>query len=216
MTAAEPAPEEFGAGYWEQRYRHHHGTSRPHAPSPQLVAEVAALEPGTALDAGCGEGADARWLAALGWRVTAVDVAATALHRAQQHALASGGPAAAERIDWQQADLLHWTPEHRFDLVTSQYVHLPGPRETFFRRLAAAVAPGGTLLIVGHDPADRHTAAQGPGADAYVTAEDIAAVLDPGTWDVLVAETRTRTVTGPDGSGAELCDAVLRARRREG
>lgn len=207
--------EELDRTYWEDRYRGHaaHGIGQPNA---QLVAEVEAadLTPGTALDAGCGEGADARWLAARGWQVTAADFAATALRRARGHA-ADLGADVAGRIDWVEADLTSWTPpaEH-FDLVSAQYVHPAGPREALFRSLAAAVAPGGTLLVVGHDPADRHTAAHAAAAAVSFTAQEVAAVLDPERWEIAVAEARTRQATVHGGAGTTLCDAVLRARRR--
>lgn len=69
--------EEFGKTFWEERYR---GRTTAHVspPNPQLVTEAGDLTPGTALDAGCGEGADAIWLASRGWQVTAVDIATTA------------------------------------------------------------------------------------------------------------------------------------------
>jgi SAM-dependent methyltransferase len=76
---------EFGKAFWEERYRGHTAVSS-RRPNPQLVAEAGDLAPGTALDAGCGEGADAIWLASRGWRVTAVDFATTALRRAREHA----------------------------------------------------------------------------------------------------------------------------------
>ncbi|TFV52762.1 class I SAM-dependent methyltransferase [Geodermatophilus sp. DF01-2] len=206
MAAGSGEAGEFSATYWEDRYRGHaaHG-SRP--PNPQLVSEAGDLVPGTALDAGCGEGADARWLASRGWRVTAVDVAPTALRRAREHAAAIG-PDVASRIDWVAADLTTWAPpaEH-FDLVSAHYVHPAGPHDTFVRRLAAAVAPGGTLLVVGHDPSDRHSA-------GHVTAGEVAAGLDGDRWDVVVAEVRSRHVAGHGGAEITLRDAVLRACRR--
>ncbi|MET8832989.1 class I SAM-dependent methyltransferase [Micromonospora sp. NPDC004540] len=202
---------EFDRAYWEERYRDQHAAHH-RAPNPQLVAEVGDLAPGTALDAGCGEGADAIWLAARGWRVTAVDVAAGALRHAHEQA-ATRGPEVAGRIDWARADLARWRPtEGHFDLVTSHYVH--GAGDDLVDRLAAAVAPGGTLLVVGHDPSDPHTAAAGAPAAAHVTAAQLAAGLDPGRWEIVVAETRSRSVTGPDGRRRTLHDAVLRARRR--
>ncbi|NES29306.1 methyltransferase domain-containing protein [Micromonospora terminaliae] len=202
---------EFDRAYWEERYHHQHA-AHPRTPTPYLVAEAGDLAPGTALDAGCGEGADAIWLAARGWRVTAVDVADGALRRAREHAAAQGAEVAG-RVEWVRADLAGWRAlEEGFDLVTSSYVH--GAGEDLVDRLAAAVAPGGTLLVVGHDPTDPHTAAEGAPATAHVTAGRLAAGLDPARWEDVMAETRSRSVTAPDGRSSTLHDAVLRARRR--
>ncbi|WP_082159262.1 bifunctional 2-polyprenyl-6-hydroxyphenol methylase/3-demethylubiquinol 3-O-methyltransferase UbiG [Micromonospora sp. HK10] len=193
--------QEFGAAYWEERYRHADGSG--HGPNPQLVTEVADLPPGTALDAGCGEGADARWLAERGWRVTAVDISPTALDRASRREHTG-------RVDWVRADLTSWAPaERHFDLVSAHYVHPAGSPEELVDRLAAGVAPGGTLLIVGHAPGESSPHAP----RSHVTAEQLAAGLDATEWDVLVAEVRVRPVRH-DGHGTVLRDAVLRARRR--
>lgn len=179
------------------------------------MTEVEDLAPGRALDAGCGEGADALWLAAHGWQVTAVDIAGAALRHAREQA-ASAGDSVSGRIDWEEADLAEWTPaEAQFDLVSSHYVHPAGSRDVPFRRLAAAVAPGGTLLIVGHDPADPHTAGMHDSApEVHFTAEQIAAGLDPDRWDIVAAESRSRTVTGHGGQEFPMRDAVLHARKR--
>ncbi|MBH0120192.1 class I SAM-dependent methyltransferase [Rhodococcus sp. NPDC003382] len=205
-------PDAFDREFWEDRYR---GRSTIHRhPNPQLVAEVADLPPGRALDAGCGEGGDALWLAARGWHVTAVDIAETALDRARAHA-ATAGADVANRIEWVRADLSEWTPPRGgYDLVSSHYVHAPGPREELLRRLAGAVAPGGTLLVVGHDhpvhphPGD-HTA-----PESRVTTSELAAGLKPDLWEGVVAESRTHTVNGHDGQEFVMHDAVLRAVRR--
>ncbi|MEU7484332.1 class I SAM-dependent methyltransferase [Streptomyces sp. NPDC042319] len=206
--------EEFGKDFWEQRYRGHTAT-RVRQPNAQLVAEAPALAPGTALDAGCGEGADARWLAERGWRVTAVDIAAAALEHARKQAEMSGAEA-ADRIDWVEADLTAWVPPaDHFDLVSTHYVHAAASREALFGRLAAAVAPGGTLLVVGHHPSGHGTAAvHGAPREVHFTAEEIAADLDPARWEIVVAEARTRSVTGHGGQELTLEDAVLRARKR--
>ncbi|NLU70601.1 class I SAM-dependent methyltransferase [Streptomyces sp. HNM0574] len=212
---------EFDRTWWDAHYqdRHHHGphghTLHTAEPSPYLTARAGELAPGTALDAGCGEGADAVWLAARGWRVTAVDLADAALGRARDRARNAGEETAA-RIDWQCADLTAWTPPRRgFDLVTTHYVHAAESREVLFGRLAEAVAPGGSLLVVGHHPADP----EGDGGHASLpgvrfTAEEAAAVLDPERWDILAAESPTRTVTRPDGQTVTMRDSVLHARRR--
>ncbi|GII24685.1 class I SAM-dependent methyltransferase [Planosporangium mesophilum] len=206
--------EQFGKEFWEERYRGHTAVWSGR-PNPQLVAEVGELGPGAALDAGCGEGADAIWLASRGWRVTAVDFATAALHRAREHAETLGADA-VNRIDWVQADLTGWAPpEERFDLVSAHYVHLSASREALFRRLAAAVAPGGTLLIVGHHPSDLQTTMPRPAVpELFFTAEQVAAGLDPDRWDIVVAEARARSATDPHGHEVAIHDAVLRARRR--
>lgn len=217
------------ARHWDEMYR-----SRPRVwsgrPNPQLVAEAAALQPGTALDLGCGEGADALWLAEQGWTVTAVDVSAVALERAEQHA---AGSTAGNRITWLQRDLDAWAPEEQFDLVSAQFLHsTEAPWQRPHGVAAGAVRPGGTLLIVGHHPdglppwrssSDQDSHSNGrshgggahAGPDMFFTAEQAAAELGiaPPGWRVEVAARRQREATGPDGQSAVLADAVLRATR---
>jgi SAM-dependent methyltransferase len=198
--------------FWEERYRSGAERVGGRRPNPQLVAEVGDVAPATALDAGCGEGSDAVWLASRGFRVTAVDVSPTALGRARELAAACG-PEVAGRIAWVEADLTSFTPEGLFDLVVACYVHVAGPADELHRRLAAAVAPGGTLLVVGHHPSDPHSHAHADVPGVQVTPEEVAAVLLPEDWDVAVAEARTRRVDH-DGREVVFCDVVVRARRR--
>ena len=196
---------------WDRLYREHAEVLSKRGPNAQLVAEAVHLSPGTALDAGCGQGTDAIWLAARGWHVTAVDFIASALRQAQRRAETLDGDVAS-RIDWKQADLNTWTPaEGSFDLVCSHYVQGMAPREAFFRRLAAAVAPGGTLLVVGHRPADRTSTSNDAPPGVYFTAADVAAILEPTRWVIAVAETRTRTEKDFHGDEVTRYDAVLRA-----
>lgn len=198
---------------WDEFYQSHDALWSGNA-NPQLVKEISELPPRTALDAGCGEGGDAIWLAQKGWQVTGLDFAETALRRAADNAV-KADPELADRITWAQADLTTWQPSRQFDLVTSHFMHLPTRlREPVFTSLAAAVAPGGTLLIVGHHPSDMQSAVARPDLpDWYFTAEDIADTLDPALWDVLVAESRDRTFTR-DGEEFDIADTVLRAARR--
>ena len=198
--------EEFGAEYWEARYQRH-GAHGSHPPSPQLVAEAGQLAPGTALDAGCGEGSNALWLAEHGWHVTAVDVSLTALRRARERANTHAADV-ADRLDWVLADLTVWEPprEH-FDLVTAHYVHPAGSRQVFLARLGAAVAPGGTLFVVEHDHPDEN-------ASAHSSPDQLAAALDSDGWEIEVAESRVRRDTDTHGHEITLHDAVLRARKR--
>jgi 2-polyprenyl-3-methyl-5-hydroxy-6-metoxy-1,4-benzoquinol methylase len=185
-------------------------------PNTQLVAEAAGLAPGRALDVGCGEGADAVWLAARGWQVTAVDFAATALQRAAAGA-ATAGEEVAARIEWVRADVTQWTPEPgSFDLVSAQYMHLPTEqRRALFARLADAVRPGGQLLLVGHDFSDIAAGAHRPEEpDRFFTAAEVADSLALTAWEVLVAEARPRPAHQHEGEHIEVHDAVVRALRR--
>ncbi len=209
----------FTQEFWDDRYRSADQIWSGQ-PNPQLVAQTADLAPGEALDVGCGEGADAIWLARHGWTVTATDVSAVALERAAGDAARQGDEAGediARRITWRREDLLSWAPEpQRFDLVSAQYMHLPGPEQAALHtRLAAAVRPGGTLLVVAHHPDDmRAHAALADRPDMFRRAEDIAASLDPGEWEIVVAEAVGRSAIDPDGQPIQVRDTVLRATRR--
>jgi 2-polyprenyl-3-methyl-5-hydroxy-6-metoxy-1,4-benzoquinol methylase len=137
------------ATFWESRYaeRHRIWSGEPNA----ALADVAsAIRPGRALDLGCGEGGDTVWLAEQGWQVTGVDISATAVARGR--ALATARGVAEDRITWIVEDLAAWEPADRYDLVTSCFLHSPVdfPRAAVLRQAAAAVAPGGHLLVVAH------------------------------------------------------------------
>jgi SAM-dependent methyltransferase len=204
----------FTAEFWDERYRSAEKTWSGN-PNPRLVAVASALTPGAALDVGCGEGADAIWLAEQGWRVTGVDVSTVALDRAAR-AARSAGPPFAERITWQQADVLAWTPApDQYDLVSAQFMHLPRAElQALHRRLAAAVRPGGTLLIVGHHPSDLEAIPRPAHLAALLyPAEQMATTLDPAEWEI-DATNPGRPFTDPDGNPVTLHDAVLRAVRR--
>ncbi|MBO0899259.1 class I SAM-dependent methyltransferase [Cellulomonas sp. zg-ZUI199] len=200
-------PEEtLDPAWWEERYRSQDRlwSGRVNASLVQLASD---LPPGTALDAGAGEGGDAVWLAERGWRVTAVDASRTALDR--------GAAEAARRgldVTWVQADLRTWVPSQRYDLVTSHYLHAEGGRGWHW--LADAVAPGGTLLVVGHDPSDLDGPVPRPHlARLGHTADQVAADLDPTQWASIEPQVLVRTIPH-DGVEVTVRDAVLVARRR--
>ncbi|NAZ82013.1 methyltransferase domain-containing protein [Kineococcus sp. R8] len=207
-----PADRTPDAAAWDERYGASDRIWSGQA-NGALVAEVADLAPGRALDVGCGEGADAVWLARRGWRVTALDVSRVALDRAAQHARDADVEVTWCHAGLVEADLLPGS----FDLVSAQYpVLLKTPQAVAERWLAALVAPGGTLLVVHHDldasPAQQHEG--GPDPALHATPADVAAVLDD-AWEVQVHERRPRTVTG--GAGAHhVADLVVRARRLSG
>lgn len=207
--------EQFGETFWDERYRSASSLWSGN-PNRHLIGEAAELTPGAALDVGSGEGADAIWLARRGWQVTAVDLSTVALQRGATHA-AQAGAETAERISWRHADLTTWDPGLvRYDLVSAQYLHLPAqPRDALFRRLAACVTPGGTLLVVGHHPSDLQTTMPRPPLpELYFTGDDIAATLDPHDWDVITNAAAERPATDPDGRIVTTHDTVLRARHR--
>jgi 2-polyprenyl-3-methyl-5-hydroxy-6-metoxy-1,4-benzoquinol methylase len=199
----------FGSQWWEQHYQGQEpGRS---APSPHLVAGLTGRRPGTALDAGCGTGADAVWLAQEGWQVTAVDISPTVVGQAERLA-AEQSPDLAARVTWVVADLTVWEPPVRYDLVVSQYVHPDVPFPEFVGHLARSVGPRGTLFVAGHDHADSHSTSHAP-APASIGPEAVTSALSPDVWDVEVAETRTRQVRhGP--TEATMHDLVVRARRK--
>jgi SAM-dependent methyltransferase len=157
------------------------------------------------LDLGCGEGGDAIWLALQGWRVTAIDVSATALDRAAADAATAG---VADRIDFRQHDLALTFPSGAFDLVSAQYLHSPieFPRVHVLQEAASAVTPYGLLLIVDH-------ASVSPGS--WADPEETLAPLDlsPDEWHTERLEDREREATGPNGQRATVTDNVIAVRR---
>ena len=137
----------FDREYWDEHWRGSAGGAMVAGPpNPHLVREVADLDPGAALDVGCGAGAEVIWLAGQGWQVTGIDIATEAL----ASAVSRVPPHVADRIDWVRGDASTWVPERQFDLVTTHYAHPAMPQLEFYDRLADWVSPGGTLLIVGH------------------------------------------------------------------
>ncbi|MGI5248178.1 class I SAM-dependent methyltransferase [Actinacidiphila glaucinigra] len=207
-TGAEPEAE-----FWDARYA---GSDRVWSGNPNnvLVREVEGLKPGTALDLGCGEGADAVWLARQGWRVTAVDISRVALERAAGHAKAEG--IAEGLIDWQRHDLGVTFPEGTYDLVSAQFLHSPNdmPRERILRAAAAAVAPGGVLLVVGHAgfPAwetDPHPEVHFPTPQEVL--ESLG--LPEGEWEVVLTDEHERIQNDPDGRPTTRVDNTLEIRR---
>jgi SAM-dependent methyltransferase len=202
------------AQHWDERYSSQERLFSGN-PNGVLVTEAADLTPGRALDIGCGEGADALWLAERGWQVTAVDISQVALERAAAAGAASGADVAG-RVVWTQADLTSTPPPGgSFDLVSMQYFPLPvEPDHTALRGLLEAVAPGGTLLFGSHDLADHATYRHShPDFDpaAYYQPADVARLLGD-DWAVQVNESRLRTTPPPEGTH-HVHDTVLRARR---
>ena len=198
---------------WDDRYSES-GQIWSGRPNVVLVEEVEGLTPGRALDLGSGEGGDAVWLAQQGWQVTAVDISTVALGRAAKLASAAG---LEDRIDWQQHELGESFPEGSFDLVSAQFLHSLGdfPREEILRSAAAAVAPGGILLIEGHmgfpsfEHNDHHPEVRFP-----TSAEVIADLeLADGEWEILVSREHPSEHLAPDGTSTTRTDSTVKVRR---
>lgn len=175
-------------------------------PNRFLVAEVEALEPGRALDLACGEGQNAVWLASLGWEVTAVDYADVAVAKGIERAARAG-----VAVEFQVRDLLDYLPEARaFDLVLILYLHMSSDgRRIVLERAADSVAPGGTLVLIGHDLLNLTEGVGGPSdRDLLFTPDDVVAEL-PG----LEVERAERLLRHVDGQDRPAIDALVRARR---
>ena len=178
------------------------------APSRFLVAEVEGLAPGRALDLACGSGRNAVWLAEQGWRVTAVDFSEVGLHVARTLAAARGAS-----VDWLEADVTEWVPPARaYDLVCVLYMQLPAAeRRLVLGRAAEAVAPGGTMLVLGHDLLNLTEGWGGPKyPEVLFTPDDVAREIDG-----LRLERATRVKRPVEDGGVvhEAIDALVRARR---
>src|ERR671935_2419321 len=215
MGGHEHRGQRFGvaaqAAEWDAGYRERDGAMWSGRPNGRLVAEVAALTPGRALDVGCGEGADAIWLAVRGWTVTAIDISEVAICRARE----ASHPAGAS-VEWICGDALQTPlPAHSFDLVSMQYPALPkAAGEAAVRSMLATVRPGGLLLAVYHDLDDEHREhmkSQGADPADYVGADDLGRLLgDDFTVELHAVEPR---IDPPSGT-PHIADVVLRARRR--
>ncbi len=207
----EPPAATGSAEEWDERYREHDGTMWSGRPNGRLVAEAAELTPGRALDVGCGEGADAIWLATQGWDVMAIDISDVAVARARRAAERAG-----VEITWVSGDVLQTPPPGgAFDLVSMQYPALPkAAGETSVRALLAAVRPGGVLLAVYHDLDDEHREhmhARGIDPADYVGADDLVAMLGD---DFVIERHAVEPRVDPPPDTEHIDDVVVRARAR--
>ncbi len=205
------------AEFWDEKYG---GTDRHWSgrPNQRLVEQVTGLTPGRALDVGCGEGADAIWLAEQGWHVRAVDVSTVALDRTSSHAIQRE---VAHRVEVGVYDAMTGEPPlpaGAFDLVTAHFLHVPRPDfDDVYRRIAAAVAPGGRLLVVAHHPDDVESGARRPhGPGLLFPPEQVLAALGVSdgspVWESEVADAPVREQATEDGP-VRVRDTVVRLRR---
>lgn len=211
-------PVRSNAERWDKKYAERDSLWSGHA-NPALREVVARLDPGTALDVGCGEGGDAIWLAEQGWTVVGLDLSSVALDRA---ASAAAARAVGDRCTWVAGDVTEGAmvagigTDAGFDLVTSHYVHEPPEvRKAAWLAEANLVAPGGVLLIVGHHPDDEAPLGRGPRNPVVLfTPDEVAEALSAARGiDVETSEVREQSVDGPVGPMTRR-DTVVVARRR--
>lgn len=201
---------ESQAAEWDDRYSEGQGSRWSGRPNGRLVAEVSEISPGSALDVGCGEGADAIWLAKTGWSVTGVEISDVALSRARKAA-----ELASVAVRWIHGDVLQISlDEAPFDLVSMQYPALPkaGGHDAILG-LLETVSPGGLLLVVYHDLSDEHSEhmkTKGIDPADYIQADDIVELLDD-NFTIELNAVLSRIDPPPDS--LDIADVVLRARR---
>ncbi|MED7953903.1 class I SAM-dependent methyltransferase [Kitasatospora sp. NPDC058201] len=199
-------------------------------PNRWVVRELAGLAPGRALDLAAGEGRNSIWLAGRGWEVTGLDFSTVALGRAERLTAALPDEV-ADRLTWRHGDARTFeAPTGGYDLVVVAYLQLPAEeRRTALRRAAAAVAPGGTLLVVGHDSTNLTEGVGGPrDPEVLFTPGDVLTDLVGAGLHTVRAERVRRAVAAEgghrlatdDGAGGgaggrpvEAIDALVRAER---
>ncbi len=202
------------AAAWDERYAAAE-TVWSLSPNQFVEAECADLRPGRAVDLACGEGRNALWLASQGWHVTALDFSEVAVDKGRRR---PGG----DGVEWLVADATAWEPGpgvEPYDLALLCYLQLPAEeRRESLTRAFAALAPGGTLLVVAHDRSNLTEGTGGPQDDAVLmTAEDVTGDLTGLPVDIERAERVAREVAVDDPHGGTerrtAWDCLVRARR---
>lgn len=198
--------------FWDDVYRR--GPAEGGKPHPYLVEALNGAEAGTALDLGCGDGANAIWLASNGWTVTGVDISQVALDKAAARAARAG---VDSRVHWERADVRDWSRREAFDLVAELFVHTASDvdRSSIRARAAECVRPGGTLLVIAH-----YTLApwvRNPNTSGLPSAGEIVAdlALSEPEWTIRRADQIPRLVRH-QGIEATVLDAVVHAVRAPG
>jgi SAM-dependent methyltransferase len=191
---------------WDER--HSGGDFEGLGPNPTLGSAVAGLEPGRALELAAGSGTNAVWLAQQGWHTTAVDWSPVGLANGKAKADAAG-----VSVEWLERDLFAWSPPVRaYDLVAIVYLHVPPvEREPVYAAAAAAVAPGGRFVVVGHDRLHGAEGQGGPDPDRLFSADEIAAALVAADPDLVVE--RAEVVRRVPLPGRGPIDALIVVRR---
>lgn len=202
-------PEKFWDKWYQDRQAAWSGQVNPTL--AKYVETLPHSKHARALDLGCGEGADAIWLAKHGWRVTAVDVSSIALKRAKKLAQNNN---VADSVAFELRNLGKSLPAGKFDLVSAQFLHsqVDFPREEILHKVAGLVATSGILLIVGHAApppwSNHHHEIFKSAKEAY---EGIG--LNETSWQVLTLGDFDRETLDPSGKPAKMCDSIIQLKR---
>ncbi|OFW67277.1 MAG: hypothetical protein A2Z12_06085 [Actinobacteria bacterium RBG_16_68_21] len=193
---------------WDDRYREKGGLLWTAEPNRFVVQVVEGLTPGTAYDLAGGHARNAVWLAERGWACTVVDWSEVALDQGRQLAADRG-----VSIEFERADLLEWEPNGQADLVLVAYLQIPGDqRRAVWRSAASAVAPGGTLAVIGHDSTNLTEGFGGPQHSGVLyTADEVVGVIGD-RLTVTRAERVERPVEAEDGMHVALDNVVVGVR----
>lgn len=203
---------QFDKTYWEDHWTPKASAQDRHMPvNPYLASETRHLNPGTALDAGCGTGTEVLWLAEHGWQVTGADISATALDKAAKRAAEAGQ---ADSVEWIETNVARWEPHRTWDLVTTHYAHPDTGQLPFYELLGSWVAENGSLLIVGHHHGTHHQ--HDHPEEATVTLEAIAELFHAPSWSIDASYENTRTIDRGHHGAGQLHDVVVRVQRLQG
>ena len=194
--------------FWDERYTTDDlvWTDRP---NEFLVRETMSLPPGTALDLACGEGRNAIWLAEQGWSVVGADFSSVGLEKAKAFADQRG-----VWVAFEQHDATIWVPRQRYGLVAVFYLQLPPEeRRSALLHAIAAVADGGSLLVVAHDRDNLERGFGGPqSAEVLYSVDEVVNLAEKAGFEIVTAEQARRIVSTPSGERVAI-DTVVRAHR---
>jgi 2-polyprenyl-3-methyl-5-hydroxy-6-metoxy-1,4-benzoquinol methylase len=184
--------------YWNERYLRE--PSRYGDEANEFVVEaMSGLSPRRILDAACGQGRNAVWLARRGHEVTAIDLSDVAVQQGQRLAKAAG-----VEVDFREADLFEYSSGSRFGAVLLSYLQLPPEsRRRAHDRVKELLSPGGTVVVVAHHADNLEEGVGGPVyPEVLYREEDVAA--DFAGFDIVRNERVVRHVDREGVVGAAL------------
>mgnify|MGYP001820854630 CR=1 FL=1 len=192
---------------WNDRYRDR-GAVWGVGPNVFVADRLAHLEPGRALDLGCGQGRNAIWLAKQGHTVTAVDVSEVATAQGAEIAAASG-----VEVDFIAGDLQTWEPpDASFDLVLLAYIQAPPEiRKELHAKAGRALAPGGRVVVVAHHSENLENGVGGPPMPEVLFDQDMLAADFAGLE--VIENNRVLRRVEMDDVGGDAIDVIFIGRR---